>query len=237
MKIIFSDFDGTLTNNGLLGASFIDLIQALKQRGLPLIIVSGRSASWGQFLMTHYDLNTVIMEGGGVILTKKNGVIHHKIMVENSDIDNLHRNYQEVLKIKGIISSADNLGRLTDRAIEAERMKNDDLDKVIAFLDSRKVHHSRSNVHLNLWCGEMSKAKAIENILEERHISETSCCYFGDSLNDESVFEYMTHTIGVSNIKNVLSELKHKPKLVLTGDDNAEIRGVLRFVNDLLANS
>lgn len=234
MKIIFSDFDGTLTDNGLLGSSFFELLDELKMKNVPLIIVSGRSASWGQFLLTHFELDCAIMEGGGVILRKVNGLIKHQLMVENEDLENLHKIYQEVLQTKGVISAADNLGRLTDRAIEAEKMKNDDVDKVVNFLDGRKVHHSRSNVHLNFWCGNVSKARAIETILEERHISESACCYFGDSLNDQSVFEYMTHTIGVSNISKVLSQMTHKPKLVLKGKDNEEIHGVSRFVKDLL---
>lgn len=236
MKIIFSDFDGTLTDQGLLGSSFIELLDSLKAKNVPLIIVSGRSAAWGQFLMTHFDLDCVVMEGGGVILTKSNGLIKYKVLVENEELDRLHKVYQDLLQMKGVISSADNLGRLTDRALEAEKMKNDNVDKITSYLDSKNVNHSRSNVHLNIWCGEVSKANAIKLILEERHISETACCYFGDSLNDQSVFEYMTHTIGVSNISKVLSQMNHKPKLVLKGSDNEEIYGVNRFVKDLLAS-
>lgn len=236
MKIVFSDFDGTLTDHGQLGASFLELLHTLKKNAIPLIIVSGRSASWGHFLLTHFDLDCVIMEGGGIILSKKNGLIHHDVLVSNSDLDQLHSAYQDTLKIKGVIASADNLGRLTDRALEAEKMQRDDLEKVTNFLYSKKINFSQSNIHLNLWCGEVSKAKAIEKVLAERGISESSCCYFGDSLNDESVFAYMSHTIGVSNINSVLSKLKHKPKMILTGEQNQEIHGVNHFIKDLLAS-
>ena len=44
----------------------------------------------------------------------------------------------------------------------------------------------------------------------------------------------MTHTIGVSNISNILGQMTHKPKLVLKGKENEEIHGVNRFVKDLL---
>ncbi len=76
MKIVFSDFDGTLTNNGKLGAIFFDLLNIIEKGNSELVIVSGRSLSWGHFLLTHFPLKRVIMEGGGVIVSKsKEGYI------------------------------------------------------------------------------------------------------------------------------------------------------------------
>ena len=72
MKIIFSDFDGTLTNNGKLGAVFFDLLELIESRHSELVIVSGRSISWGHFLLTHFPLF--------IIQTSKNPISYNRII-------------------------------------------------------------------------------------------------------------------------------------------------------------
>ena len=66
--IFFSDFDGTLTLDGHLTREFFDVVDFIKKHGHELVIVSGRSLSWGHFFLTHFPFNACIMEGGGVIL-------------------------------------------------------------------------------------------------------------------------------------------------------------------------
>ena len=57
MKVIFSDFDGTLTvASGKLGASFFELLELIEQNQAELVVVSGRSLSWGHFLLTHFPI-------------------------------------------------------------------------------------------------------------------------------------------------------------------------------------
>ena len=58
--------------------------------------------------------------------------------------------------------------------------------------------------------------------------------YFGDSLNDESMFEKFTHTVGVSNIDRVLNKLKYKPKTILKGEENIGPDGVINFLTNLV---
>ena len=84
-KVIFSDFDGTLTINGELGSHFFQLLCFLDKWQSDFVIVSGRSLSWGHFLLTHFPLNLCIMEGGGVIVRKgKEGILVEEILVPES---------------------------------------------------------------------------------------------------------------------------------------------------------
>ena len=46
------------------------------------------------------------------------------------------------------------------------------------------------------------------------------------------MFQYMQHSVGVSNIEEVLDLLKTKPKVILEGDENAEARGVLNYLRE-----
>ena len=125
MKTVFSDFDGTLTNNGHLGAVFFDILDLIQENNSELVIVSGRSLSWGHFFLTHFPVKFVIMEGGGVILSRnKEGQIREVNLVTDAEIDKLEELTQQLVKeVPECIMSADSFGRRTDRAIEFGEMK------------------------------------------------------------------------------------------------------------------
>lgn len=241
MKIVFSDFDGTLTNNGKLGAVFFDLIELIEKNNSELIIVSGRSVSWGHFLVTHFPFKHVIMEGGGVIVSKTvDGEIKEEYLVSEKVLEDLDA-FTKGLKdhVPNVVMSADSLGRASDRAVEFSMMNNEDVKKLEKYLDASGVHYSRSNVHINFWMGDISKANAIEYYLKSYapHIGVEECIFYGDAKNDESVFEYFQNTVGVSNIIAVLDELEHKPRIVLEGKENAGALGVYNHLKDVFDNS
>ncbi len=235
-KIVFSDFDGTLTRDEHLGPIFFDLINLLKENNIPLVIVTGRSLSWGHFLLTHFSLQDVIVEGGGARVYKKGKLIEEELYVEESEVKRLEE-FCKVLKVDSphLKLSADSFGRKTDRAIELW-----DLQDGIFFhhiedlLKGTGVNFSTSNVHLNFWCGEISKYKAVSKYLATHGLKEDDAIFFGDSLNDESMFKSFKNSVGVSNISKVMSRLKHKPSIVLTGEENIGPHGVYNFLKEIL---
>src|SRR3990167_8743657 len=89
--IFFSDFDGTLTKEGReLTREFFDILDLIHKNNNELVIVSGRSLSWGHFFLTHFPLRACIMEGGGVILYKnENGEINQKPLIPQKEIEAL----------------------------------------------------------------------------------------------------------------------------------------------------
>lgn len=241
MKIIFSDFDGTLTNNGYLGAIFFDILNLVERSQAELIIVSGRSLSWGHFFLTHFPLKHVIMEGGGVLVSKAmNGHISEHNLVSESEIIQLEQFTQELIECyPKCILSADSFGRRTDRAIEFGEMNEQDILAVEDFLRKKKLNFSRSNVHINYWVGDISKANGVNYFLENHapYISKDECLFYGDAPNDESMFEIFPNTVGVSNIISVLDQLKFKPKIILEGKDNSGANGVFNHLREVFSGS
>ena len=59
-KIVFSDFDGTLTEQGDSLVFFMP--ETIKKNGSKLVIVTGRPLSWAHFLLTHFEFDCVITE-------------------------------------------------------------------------------------------------------------------------------------------------------------------------------
>lgn len=236
--VFFSDFDGTLTMEGReLTRDFFEILDLLKHRNQELVIVSGRSLSWGHFFLTHFPLKACIMEGGGVILyLDEKGEIVQEPLVPQSEIDRLAQ-FTTNLKhhFPHIPLSADSFGRLTDRAIEFHLMDQEWIKEAMDFMDEHKINYSKSNVHINFWAGEISKYLGVVAYLEKFKpgLKQEECWFFGDAPNDQSMFELFHNSVGVSNIKHCLHRLTHKPRIILEGDENVGPKGVLNFITNL----
>ena len=236
--IYFSDFDGTLTIEGReLTPHFFQILDEIKKRNQELVIVSGRSLSWGHFFLTHFPLKACIMEGGGVVLyLDERGEIVEKPLITPAEIKYL-ADFTTLLKnhFPHIPLSADSFGRLTDRAIEFKLMDPAWIKQVIEFMDQHKINYSRSNVHINFWAGEISKYLGVKHFLKDFHpkLKEQDCWFFGDAPNDQSMFEFFHNSVGVSNIKHCLDRLTHKPRIILEGEENSGPKGVLNFIRKL----
>lgn len=240
-RVVFSDFDGTLTSHTELTSKFFDILKLLDEHKIPLVIVTGRSISWGHFLLTHFPaLKHVICEGGGVLVKRRPGnVIAKEMYIDDKEVTRLQTFTKNLLKkFKGLELSADSLGRLTDRAIELDDLTSDvdRMKDIKAYMDKENINYSQSNVHLNFWCGEISKYKSVADFMKKyfKEYSLEQTIFFGDSMNDESMFKELSHTVGVSNIKEVLKKLNYEPSLVLLGEENAGPDGVYNHLVSLL---
>jgi HAD superfamily hydrolase (TIGR01484 family) len=235
--IFFSDFDGTLTSQGELTRDFFEIMDYIKKQGHELVIVSGRSISWGHFFLTHFPLKACIMEGGGVIVYRdeRNEIVQEPLVSENelkclqNFTTKLEHHYPHVPL------SADSFGRLTDRAIEFHLMDEKWIDEVMDFMDKEKINYSKSNVHINFWCGEISKYLGVKYFLEKYRLEAKpdNCWFFGDAPNDESMFELFHNSVGVSNISHCLHKLKFRPRIILEGEENEGAKGVLNHIKTL----
>jgi HAD superfamily hydrolase (TIGR01484 family) len=235
--IFFSDFDGTLTLDGKLTRDFFEIIEHIERNGDELVIVSGRSLSWGHFFLTHFPFNACIMEGGGVILYRDDrGEIAEEPLVSKDELKTLKDFTTELQHhYPHVPLSADSFGRLSDRAIEFHLMEERWIEEVMVFMKQHQVNFSKSNVHINFWKGEISKFLGVKYFLEKYRptAKQNDCWFFGDAPNDESMFELFHNSVGVSNIKHCLDCLKFRPRIILEGDSNIGPKGVMSFIRSL----
>jgi hypothetical protein len=238
MKLIFSDFDGTLTNDGKLGAIFFDILKHIESANSELVIVSGRSLSWGHFFLTHFNLNFCIMEGGGVIVFKdEQGKLCEKDLISQEEIIHLDELTKKLCKeVPGVVMSLDSFGRRTDRAVEFMEMQEADIMAMKSFFNDHNINYSQSNVHINFWVGDISKAYGVQKFLNKFHskTKHEETLFFGDAANDESMFKFFPNTVGVSNISEIIDELEFKPKTILRGAENEGALGVYNYLKENL---
>ena len=75
----------------------------------------------------------------------------------------------------------------------------------------------------------------MDEFLKEAKLTEDEIIFFGDSLNDESVFKEIDHCVGVSNIEKVKAQFKHLPQVILEGEENKGIHGVLNYLKSIFS--
>ncbi len=216
-----------------LGPIFFDILSLLESKKIPLVVVTGRSLSWGHFLLTHFPfLTDVIVEGGGAIVTRTDKFIVEECMISEAEVKRLSQFCVDFNReFPNIKLSVDSFGRKTDRAIELHDLQDGVLFHHIEdFLRLHNINFSTSNVHLNFWCGNVSKFIAVEHFLKKHNRNQSECIFFGDSLNDQTMFKSFKNSVGVSNISSVIDRLLHKPTTILTGDENIGPYGVLNYL-------
>lgn len=220
-----------------LTRDFFEIIDFIHKHEHELVIVSGRSISWGHFFLTHFPLKACIMEGGGVILhLDERGEIVQEPLVSKEELSRLE-NFTEKIKhhFPHVPLSADSFGRMTDRAIEFHLMDEEWVNDVMKFMEQEQINYSKSNVHINFWCGNISKYLGVVYFLKHYrpHLKQENAWFFGDAPNDESMFELFHNSVGVSNIQKCLHRLNHKPRIILEGEENAGPKGVLNYIKKL----
>ena len=68
IRLIASDVDGTLTQNGKFVPDLITTLDRLKSAGIKVFLVTGRSAGWVSALVNYLPVEGAIAENGGIFL-------------------------------------------------------------------------------------------------------------------------------------------------------------------------
>lgn len=244
IKAVFSDLDDTLTEHSLLSAKTMDSIERLKARNYFVAIVSGRPAGWADALMRILPVDAMVFENGAGVMFREKDKIVTKTLAENSDLITQRKRLEEVFQgikkqIPHLKLATDQPYRLFDYAIdfteEPPRLSDKELEIVLKELEKcADITHKLSSIHVNYWVGKQTKTTACEFLLKQfatLGLNKDNVIYCGDSPNDEPLFEFFTHTVGVANIQKYLKLLKTKPRYVTT---DAGGRGFQQVVDNLL---
>ena len=227
---ILTDVDDTLTTKGkLLPCAFQALAQA-KEQGLEVIVVTGRPAGWVDHMARMWPVDGVIGENGAFYFYMKNGKIKKRFLqsqkVRNENMKKLNQIAKEIIKnVPGSALASDQPYRECDLAIDycedVRPLSKNNIQKICRILDQRGATYKISSIHINAWFGNYDKLKMTKKFLKEVKNFDPGeiknhLAFFGDSPNDEPLFAFFTHAIGVANIKKFLSDLTFPPPWLTT---------------------
>lgn len=245
VKYVLTDVDDTLTWHGKLPPETLLALDKLQQHDIQVIAVTGACAGWCDHIAQLWPVNAVLGENGAFIMEKGASGLTLKPSVDLG----LMRQKQEKLRasVESILEHYPNIEltldqayRLCEVAIDIGQnrapLASNIVQAIVSQIHELGAHATASSIHINAWYGEHSKKLASLGYLAEKGLSQqqilTQCCYVGDSLNDQQMFETLPLTIGVKNIENYWQQLQHKPSLVMTQPGGY---GFAEFVDQLIA--
>ncbi|KOO15034.1 hydrolase [Vibrio xuii] len=226
---VLTDVDDTLTWQGQLPPDTLIALNDLKQQGIKIVAVTGACAGWCDHIAQLWPVDAVLGENGAFTLEKgERGIsLTTSVPLETmraqqaelkSQVEQLLSQYSD------INLTLDQAYRLCEVAIDIgqnrEPLDPRLIEQLVAQIHLLGAHATASSIHINAWYGEHSKRNSAFAYLKSKGLSQQDvldkCCYVGDSLNDQQMFETLPMTVGVKNIEHYWHKLSHKPSLVMS---------------------
>ncbi len=236
---VFTDIDDTLTCDGAICPEALDALGSLKQAGLHVIPITGRPVGWSEPFAQSWPVDAIVAENGSVALLKDGKRYQADAATRAANFSRLQEVAACVLReVPGTMLAQDSAGRETDIAIdhsEFTHLNAAQIAQVVEIMRREGLSASVSSIHVNGWIGVHNKwqgARWITQMLFGRDLaSETQrWVYMGDSTNDQVMFQHMTHSVGVANIRRFEAELVHKPDYVTQRERGAGFAEVAQAI-------
>jgi HAD superfamily hydrolase (TIGR01484 family) len=227
IRLIASDVDGTLTDNGKFSSDFIFTLLALQSAGIKVLLVTGRSAGWVSALVNYLPVSGAIAENGGVflqadgeqdLLSSVPNLSRHRILLENT----FHHIKQ---KFPSLQTSTDNQFRITDWTFDVDNLSTDDIQAISTQCDLMGWSFTYSNVQCHIKPLSQDKATGLLSVLKKYfpELNSQQVLTVGDSPNDEAMFNpaLFPISVGVANVRHYQDKMLHLPKYVTEASEFA----------------
>ncbi len=215
-KLLATDVDGTITDEyGRLHVKALQAIRKLEEKGVPVILVSGRPLPFIESLSLFLGTTgPLIAENGAVVKINGKKTLNGDSQIAKDSLSLLQKSFS-------INLDEDNQYRIVDISIK----KDLDPEKVQNFIEEKKLPVSLlvTNVMLHLVDSRVSKGKALIDILKEMGVNPEQTIVSGDSYNDLPLFEVGALNLAVGNAEPDLKRKAHRIAKAQFGEGFAEL--------------
>ena len=241
MSCVCSDIDDTLTLDGRLLPESFDALWRLKEAGILVVPVTGRPAGWCDCILREWPIDAIVGENGAFCWYYADDTICELVHPEaaGSMEDRLSLLADTVLeRFPDARISRDQRYRIYDLAFDFREDVDLDLETAegIASLCREMGAVAKvSSIHVNAWFGTYDKLDMVRRYLdrigydEQRMGREVWFC--GDSPNDEPMFSFFSHSVGVANIAEMTPFMRALPTYITSASHGI---GFAEFVDILL---
>ena len=227
IRLIASDVDGTLTQNGKFSSNFISTLIDLQSAGIKVLLVTGRSAGWVSALVNYLPVEGAIAENGGVflqpdgqqdLLSSIPNLSRHRILLENT--------FHHIKQLfPNLHPSADNQFRITDWTFDVNDLSTEDIQAISSQCQQMGWSFTYSNVQCHIKPLHQDKATGLMSVLKKYfpELNSQQVLTIGDSPNDEAMFnpDLFPISVGVANVHHYQDKILHLPKYVTQASEFA----------------
>jgi len=248
IRALFSDIDGTMTTGERIEASTYEALERLSDANIPVILVTGRPAGWGQAFLKMTSVLAVVSENGGVTFVREGRRTHKLYGVPQASLPEWRRRMNDIAvevmsKVPGARFSSDSKYREVDLAIdwnEEASLSKEEAEACVAMIRKAGFTAVRSTVHVNFGPPHFDKLSAcmtvVRQVLGGDANDLSQYVYVGDALNDAPMFGGFPSSVGVANIKHWWDELDFKPAYLTERPEGAGLRELIAHIMSVTAH-
>jgi HAD superfamily hydrolase (TIGR01484 family) len=227
---VLFDIDDTFTLEGKLIPQAFSALWELHSAELILVPITGRPAGWCDHIARMWPVDGVVGENGAFYYwyDREAGKLRHRYIFSPEEMSGnqakLESIKREILsKVPGVKVSADQPYRIFDLAIDfnedVSHLGEEKVNRICRIFQDHGASYKISSIHVNGWFGDYNKLSTARLFLEERlslpwEEAVRAFIFTGDSPNDEPMFQALKLTVGVANVKEFESRMKHLPAYV-----------------------
>jgi hypothetical protein len=231
IRFVLTDIDDTLTSNGRLAARTYEAMERLHRAGVKIVPVTAAPAGWCDHIVRMWPVDGIIGENGGFYFVFDPGMkrVRRRFWFKEADLYANRERLAELAARVMVEFPQSELGRGHDyREItiafefETEAARARDSADVVEHLRRIGANATINSLWVLAWLGEFDKLAMARIMMEEVFAVDLerereAVLYVGDSINDEPMFGFFDHSVGVSTVINVADMLKALPKWITTG--------------------
>lgn len=230
LRGVLFDIDDTLTTDGALTAEAYAAVERLHRAGLITVPITGRPAGWCDHIARMWPVDAVVGENGAFYFCYDRKARQMKRRFVDDDAtrarhrDALKAIAAEVLAaIPGCAIAADQQYRETDLAIDfcedVPPLPREAVEKIAALMRARGLTAKVSSIHVNGWFGTYDKLGMTRTLMRavfdvDLDAAREHYVFIGDSPNDEPMFEFFPHAVGVANVRDFGAQIVRLPKFI-----------------------
>lgn len=225
VSVIAIDIDDTLTNDGKLPSQIVDMWSSLKASGLVTIMITHRSAGWGQRRLHDLPSIDLVLAENGAVVCDKNGsrpfLANRALLLQTA----------AVIEARfGLLESDDSqfrVGEITFR--KPDKFSSNDLEIYSRLVpDELEILADTDSLHLRP--RRCQKADTLREELKDTY-SMDQVLIIGDGPDDSQLFRFPI-SVGVSGVKDYQKELGENMPRYITLQPGGD--GFLEVANRLL---
>ncbi len=230
ISYVLTDIDDTITLEGKIPACAFQAMEDLDKAGIKVIPITGRPSGWCDHIARMWPVKGVVGENGAFYFvydkhTKKMIRRYFKTALQREqDQNKMNVIKEKILKsVPGCVVSADQAYREADLAIDFTEdvppLSQTDIERIVNIFEENGATAKVSSIHVNGWFGDYDKLSMTKILFKEifktnLDLIKENLIFVGDSPNDEPMFEYFPHAVGVANVLEFKDRLSFKPAWV-----------------------
>jgi hydroxymethylpyrimidine pyrophosphatase-like HAD family hydrolase len=227
LRGVLFDLDDTVLSHGVLTRVAYDALWSLRDAGLDLVAVTGRSSGWGEVLARQWPIAGCVTENGAVYAVRDGPGVALRDRCGGAE---RHERRVRLAALVDRVRNAVPEARLTDD-VDARRsdvtwdvgerftLPEERVGAVKREIARVGARWSQSSVHLHATFDADDKASGAvrfcaRELGEDPGAAVVRFAFVGDSGNDAPCFAAFRTTFGVANVRASLSRLSVPPRYV-----------------------